>query len=245
MNEMTDDGLVVGEKFSFAGFWKWPLKLITSPASYYQSLAKGGGYGTPILFAYLWLLLVGVVEIIVMNVRPMDGIRPGMVENATAFIVWPIFLLAMGFVGSAVLFVVWHLMGSKENYQTAFRFWAFTMPVVGYLGALLSFVPYLNVLAFLYAVFLVITASLHLHGLPFKRSLIVWLSIAAGTVALVTVSALLSQSMQRRGLTAASAGNFEDFSDDEFTDEEDYEDLASTAPARTPVAPSPAPKTKP
>ena len=107
----------------------------------------------------------------------------------------PFLGVLVGFFIAAVLFVIWHLMGSKNDFQTAFRVWAFISPL-GAVGSVLSLAPYLGVLIVIAGFYLIIVASEEVHGLPKARSWIVW-GILAGFLFLVGLFGVAAAKLSR------------------------------------------------
>ena len=181
----------IGESLTFPALFTWAATLAKSPRAFFKSMAKSGGYLTPVLTLAFWSFASSVVSFLVGFVRPSAAAGPVGLRLA-GVIISPLIGLLVGFILSAVLFVVWHLMGSRENFQAAFRVWSFISPVWA-VGALLGVVPYLSVLNLVAAFLLVILASEEVHGLPKARSWTTWSLIAAGVVLLGFVGFLFQQ----------------------------------------------------
>ena len=139
-------------------------------------MSKDGGYATPILYLAFWTAVSSVITFLGSFIRPSVAMG-GIGLRLTTLVASPFLGIFVGFLIAAVLFVIWHLMGSKNNFQTAFRVWAFISPL-GAVGAVLSLVPYLGVLILVAGFYLIIVASEEVHGLPKARSWIVWGSLA-------------------------------------------------------------------
>jgi len=135
-------------------------------------MAKKGGYGTPILYLAFWTFAASFVGLLVSFVRPSAGGGTAVVR-LSGLIASPFIGVLAGFFFAAILFVIWHLMGSREDFQTAFRVWSFISPLWA-AGAVLGLVPYLSVLVLFASIYVIIVASEEVHGLPRDRSLIVW-----------------------------------------------------------------------
>lgn len=145
-------------------------------------MSKEGGYGKPIVYALLWQYLAGLVGLIISLVRPLPT-QWGVPGKILLFFVSPPLMIGMGFAIAAFFFVIWHLMGSSHNYQTAFRIWALFSPL-----AVLSAVPYLSIVVILFYVFLLVTASVEVHGIRPTKAWTVW-SILLGVLVLLLVGA--------------------------------------------------------
>ncbi len=186
MNDAITETGAVGSRLSWGGLFSWAVRVFKAPGGLFSDLAKTGGYGTPALYALFWLFLSGVVELAVARFRP-PSLRFSIGVETLWLFLGPLLLLAVGFLVSGLFFVIWHLMGSRENYQTAFRCWAVTTPVA-VASAALGVVPFLNLLGFLYGIFLLVVASQRVHGISARRSWTVWGSLGGLVLALLAVS---------------------------------------------------------
>lgn len=136
--------------------------VITDPAGYYQQMPRSGGYLEPVVFVAIMAAILGVISAI----WSLFGATGGVVADGffAALILTPIFAVIGAFIGAAILFVIWKLMGSSENYETAFRCQtsvAAIYPIVG----IVAIIPYVgNILAIAWGAFLMIEASVQVHG---------------------------------------------------------------------------------
>jgi hypothetical protein len=216
--------------------------MVKNPRQFFASLPKSGGFGTPVVYALFWLFLSALVELIVGRFRPQP-IRFGWGIELGWLIAGPFILVGLGFVVSAVFFVIWHLMGSKQNYEAAFRVWAFTTPVA-VAGAVLGIVPFLNTLAFLYGLYLLVVASIEYHGISPAKSWTVWGALAALVLVLVVVSIVSRAALQRSGIQVGpgaglpdgQAGSLQDLAGQiqKQMEEQMKKEGAEPAPAATP-----------
>jgi len=197
VNDQGISGEVAGRGLSLNSLWAWAVRLVTAPKQFFSALAKEGGYATPILYALFWLYVSTVLELIIGRLRT-SPVRLGWTAEIVWLVFGPFILLGMGFLVSAVLFVLWHLMGSKENYATAFRCWAVISPLA-VLGAVLGLVPFLNALAFLYGVFLLIIASMETHKISPKKAWAVFGAIGVAFVILILATANIRSELERQG----------------------------------------------
>ena len=165
-----------GQSLTFSNLFQWAKELFTNPRRFLAAMPKEGGYLTPMLYLAFWSIISNTITFLGSFLRP--SIAAGGIDLRLAALVGSPFLgVLFGFFIAAILFVIWHLMGSKNNFQTAFRVWAFISPL-GAVGAVLSLVPYLGVLILVAGFYLIIVASEEVHGLPKARSWIVWGSLA-------------------------------------------------------------------
>lgn len=150
--------------------------VITTPATYFRSMPTTGGLVEPLIFVVVMALATGVIS----GVLSFIGSPAGLLAFGLAAIIFiPIYATIAAFVGSAVLFGIWKIMGSERDYEASFRcFAAITAiyPVV----ALVSILPYLGgIVAVAWASYLLIEASVAVHGRERKTSQLVFGIIGA------------------------------------------------------------------
>jgi hypothetical protein len=104
--------------------------------------------------------------------------------------------VALGLYAAGHLFVIWHLMGSKENYFTSLQVWCLAAPLV-FVGKLLTLVPYLGFAATIYFFVLLAFASIHLHGLSKVKSWVTWMLLLAAFAAFTGLMSLFGEAVRR------------------------------------------------
>lgn len=139
------------------------LKVITNPVEFYASdMPKSGGFVEPLVF----MVVMAAVTALVMAIAGLIGFGPvGMMAMGfVGVILLPIMVAIFGFIGAAILFVIWKVMGSSENFETAYRCMAFSYAYAP-VAALVSGVPYFGALvSALWPMVLMAIASIHVHG---------------------------------------------------------------------------------
>ena len=190
------------------------IRVIKDPIGFYREMPASGGLLEPIIF----LVVMGVVSGLVNTVIALLGLNVmvGMATGVAAIIIAPIILLILSFIGAAIAFGIWALMGSKQSFETAYRCVAFTtavLPVV----AVISIIPYLgSIVKVLWPFALLAIASIQVHQLKENVSWIVFGVIGC-------LLALSGVSMEHAGRQMMNSG-LQDFSEqmreDEMTPEE-------------------------
>jgi hypothetical protein len=127
------------------------------------------------------MVIMGVISGLIQTLFSIVSLNVagGMAMGIGSIILVPIFAAIFGFVGAAILFVIWKLLGSQESYETAYRCGAYLsvlMPIITVLGL----IPYLGsaVGIALYVTFLVI-ASVEVHNIPSQKAWLVFGIIGA------------------------------------------------------------------
>jgi hypothetical protein len=140
-------------------------------------MPKTGGFVEPLIFMVIMGVISGLIQTLFSIVSL--NVAGGMAMGIGSIILVPIFAAIFGFVGAAILFVIWKLLGSQESYETAYRCGAYLsvlMPIITVLGL----IPYLGsaVGIALYVTFLVI-ASVEVHNIPSQKAWLVFGIIGA------------------------------------------------------------------
>ncbi|HMP89306.1 MAG TPA: YIP1 family protein [Kiritimatiellia bacterium] len=144
------------------------LSVITTPATFFKGMAKGGGIQDPLIF----LVAISVVTALV---RALYMLVSGSFIGAIGvLILTPVMAAIFGFVGAAILYVIWNVMGSRENYETAYRCAAYASAIMP-ITTLISFIPYLGgVAAMAWGFYLIFLASVSVHNIPLPKAKLVW-----------------------------------------------------------------------
>jgi type VI protein secretion system component VasK len=103
-------------------------------------------------------------------------------------IILPIMIGIFGFVGAAILFLIWKLTGSQESYETAYRCGAY-IGVLTPISVLLHLIPFVGAAAsVLLMTFFLVTASVAVHNIPSRKAWLVF-GIIGGLLVFFSVSA--------------------------------------------------------
>lgn len=144
------------------------IKVITNPVGFYQSMPKSGGFTEPLIFMVVLAVASGVISAVLSMVGL--GVRGAMIGGLAAIILVPIMVVIFGFVGAAIVYVIWKLMGSAENYETAYRCVAYSS-AIGPVVTVLGIVPYVGtILSAIWPMALMAFASIHVHRRSEKAS---------------------------------------------------------------------------
>ncbi|MDF1581409.1 MAG: YIP1 family protein [Desulfuromonadales bacterium] len=137
------------------------LAIIIKPAHFFKNMPKTGGFAPPLLFMMIMALLTAVVIAVLGLIGA--GYGSMMIMGFMGIVILPVMVAIFGFVGAAILFVIWKIMGSDESYETAYRCIAYSYAYAP-LAALLSIIPYLGtVVGALWPMALMALASIHVH----------------------------------------------------------------------------------
>jgi len=165
--------------FSLATVIDDAKKVITNPIGFYKEMPTSGGFSDPLIFAVVLAAVTGLVVTVFSVIGLGGGAAMAGAAGLAALILLPIFAVIASFIGAAILFVIWKLMGSDKDYEVAYRCVAYTFAIMPVL-ALVGIIPYLSVIvraAWLFVLFY--AASTEVHKLSASTSKIVFGVLAA------------------------------------------------------------------
>lgn len=178
-----------GKSIDFAAIPQTAVKVLTSPSEFFRQMPKTGGFVEPLVFMIAMGVAAGLLGSILAVLRLQLG--TGMAMGVGSVIIMPIMIAIFGFVGAAILFLIWKLMGSQESYETAYRCGAY-IGVLTPISVLLHLIPYLGGAAsVLLMTFFLVTASIAVHNIPSQKAWLVF-GIIGGLLVLFSVSAELT-----------------------------------------------------
>jgi len=146
------------------------VQVITNPVGFYRSMPKTGGLVEPIIFMIAMGLIAGILRTII----SVLGLAGSSMMGVASIILMPIFVTIFGFVGAAILFVIWKLMGSDESFEVAFRCGSYAA-AISPITSLISLIPYIGgVVGLVWMAYLMVVASTEVHKLQAKTAWIVF-----------------------------------------------------------------------
>ena len=159
-------------------------KIITNPVGFFQSMPKSGGFVEPIIF----MVSMGVVAGIIQALLGIVGLFHTSFFGALSFIIIvPVLATIFGFVGAAILFVIWKIMGSQQSFETAYRCGAYTGGIVP-ISTVLSIIPFIgSLVGLVWMTYLLVVASTEVHNIKAKTAWIVF-GVICALFAMTTIS---------------------------------------------------------
>lgn len=153
--------------------------VITNPVEFFRTMPKTGGFGDPLVFAVVIGVVVGIIQAVIGFVTIQGALR---YASLGAIVMGPIGALIGSFIGAAIIFVIWKIMGSNENYETAYRCTAYSYAIAP-ITVLVGLIPYVgSLVGLVWGLYLIVTASVEVHKIPAKKAWMVF-----GTIAVVIV----------------------------------------------------------
>jgi hypothetical protein len=169
------------KEINFAAMPQTAVNVVAKPAEFFQNMSKTGGFLEPLVFVIFMGVITGVVQVM-LNFAGLGYSAPhenSMMAGLSFIIFMPVAAAISSFIGAAFLFVIWKIMGSSENYETAYRCGAYLMalaPITTVIGA----IPYAGgVLSMALYVYYLVMASVYVHDLPAQKAWIVFGIIGA------------------------------------------------------------------
>ena len=163
------------KNIDFAAMPQTAINVVTNPSGFFQGMPKTGGFLEPLVFAVIMGVVVGIIQAILGFVGlGAAGYGGGGMSGFGMILFMPIAAAIGSFIGAAILFVIWKLMGSQENYETAYRCGAYLM-ALSPITTILSVVPYAGgLVSMAIFTFYIVTASVHVHNLPSQKAWLVF-----------------------------------------------------------------------
>jgi hypothetical protein len=162
------------------------LKVLMSPAAFFREMPRSGGYVEPLAF----MVAMGVISGLLQSALSFLGLqfKASVGMALSSIVVFPVMIAVVGFIAAAVLFGIWKLMGSEEDYQTSYRCVAY-VSALGPIMTVLNVIPYLgSAVGMGIACFYYVAASVEVHGIPARKAWTVF-GIIAAVLIVMSISA--------------------------------------------------------
>ncbi|MBF0607298.1 MAG: YIP1 family protein [Magnetococcales bacterium] len=148
------------------------IRVLTTPADFFSTMPKKGGYMGPLVFMIAMGVSGGLLKaaISILGFNILEGI--GKAVAAILFV--PVTVTLFGFLAAMALFIIWKILGSRQSYETSYR-------CVAYMSALMPVMVVINGFPFpgglvsvtLLVIFIVIAGE-KVHSIPPTRTRIVF-----------------------------------------------------------------------
>jgi len=171
------------------------IKVLTSPQTFFKEMSKTGGYVQPLIF----MIVMGVIGGLIQSLFSIIGLKvaTGLAMGVASIILVPVVTGIFGFVGAAILYLIWRLMGSQEEYETAYRCAAY-VSVLTPITCLLGIVPYIGgAVGIALAMYFTIIATIEVHQIPSQKAWLVFGIIGAVLILLTITGEISSRRMMR------------------------------------------------
>lgn len=173
---------------NFVSTWK---NVVLSPENFFKNMPTQGGYEEPLKFAVVNLLIYGVIAGI--SALLLAGLMIPFAPAAPAFAGAAALLYIIGipvlgiiglFIGGVILLVCFKIMGGTGSYEGTVR-------ILSYVSALdaIAWIPLVNILAFLYGIYLTIVGGKYVHNLTMGKSAI---AVLIPIIVLIIIAIILA-----------------------------------------------------
>jgi hypothetical protein len=184
------------EGFDINDIIKKVKSILTQPAVFFKEMPKTGGYVEPLIFVGTMGLAAGVVMAILNLIQSVIGTGMGIGASIAILIVVPVMWVIFSFIGAGILFVIWKLMGSTEDYETAYKCTAY-ISVLAVIGTIVDLIPYIGFLVMLGAqTYYLVLASVNVHNIEAKKAWLVF-GIIAAILAIIGISGQMAASKMK------------------------------------------------
>ena len=158
---------------NFAAMPQMAVRIVTAPAEFFREMPKTGGFLKPLVFAGV----MGLAASILQAIWSLQGFgyggqaQSGLASIFLSIIYMPVIFAISSFIGAAIVFYIWKLMGSTENYEVSYRCMAYLMALAPII-AIIKVVPYAGIISsFAIVTFYIVIASTEVHGIPVRKAL--------------------------------------------------------------------------
>lgn len=167
------------------------IQVITDPMGFYRYMQRGGGYVEPLLFMVIMGLISGLLQTL-LGVFGL-GVSGTLFVVGASIVLVPILVAIFGFVGAAVVFVIWKLLGSQQSFECAYRCVAYS-GAISPVTTVLNVIPYIGpVIGIAWMTFLMVVASVEVHDVAPKMAWAVF-----GILSVLLILGSLSSQMTAR-----------------------------------------------
>ncbi len=197
------------KRIDFSTIPQTTLRILTQPALFFREMPKTGGFVEPLVFMVAMGVVSGIIGGLLTALFSILGLHfgAGMVTGFIAIILMPIYFAigsaVFGFVSAAILFIIWKIMGSNEEYETAYRCNAYISAVLP-VTTVLALIPYVGgAIGILIGIYYLVHASIETHGIPSRKAWLVF-GIIAAVLVIFQISAQIAARRASHNLEKAT-----------------------------------------
>ena len=101
-------------KIDFGEIPQKALKILTKPVNFFKTMPKVGGFLEPVIFVLVVSIVTGILHCLI-NIAGLSYIDRGILESLGLIIFVPVAMIIASFIGAAIMFVIWKLLGSRKT----------------------------------------------------------------------------------------------------------------------------------
>lgn len=200
---------MAAKSLDFAAIPRTALRVITSPVPFFKDMPKSGGFAGPLLFMVVMAVIAGVVSGLlhaltnVLGLRLYTGVAMGYMSIILMPLLAAIWSAIFGFIAAGVLYFVWKLLDSQEDFEAAYRCTAYLAAILP-ITTILGIIPYCGgAISLVVMLYYLVTASVAVHGVPARKAWLVFGLIAA-FLAVLSISAQITAGRFERNMEQAA-----------------------------------------
>ena len=142
------------------------IKVTTKPILFYREMENHGGFTAAVIF----IIVMAIVTSLTISLFSLFGanLQSSLAAGYPAAVIIPMALILKSFIGSAILFGTWRLLGSQASFSMAFRCLAYASAIAPITLAL-SLIPYIGIIIeIVWPVYLIYIASIEVLSRSLK-----------------------------------------------------------------------------
>lgn len=168
--------------------WK---EVIQRPSEFYRKMPTTGGYNDPLTFAALSYLIYGLLSGIfgrgmMGDMYGYGGVREfGFSTAIMTAIMAPIVGIISIFIGAAIFYVIYRVLGGSGTYEGTVRFISYATAIMA-----VSWIPLIGWIFGLYGIYLYIVGGMFVHDVSMVKSAIAVLLPTVVIILLAVIAAM-------------------------------------------------------
>jgi hypothetical protein len=172
--------------------WK---EVIQRPTDFYRKMPTSGGYADPLTFAAFSYIIYGLLVSLfsrgmIENMYSGVGVHGfGFFTTIMIVILIPIMGIISLFIGAAILYIIYKLLGGTGTYEGTVRFMSYATAV-----QVLSWIPLVGFIVGLYGIYLYIVGGMYVHNVSMGKSAIAILLPVILVFLLIVIAAVMLSS---------------------------------------------------
>ncbi len=150
--------------------WK---EVILRPSDFYRRMPTTGGYADPLTFAAISYVIYGLLIALLsrgMSMGSMYGMYGRELSLSMVIgivIVAPIVGIISIFIGAAIFYIIYRVLGGTGSYEGTLRFISYATAVM-----IFSWIPVIGFIAWIYGMYLYIVGGAFVHNVSMGKSAI-------------------------------------------------------------------------
>jgi hypothetical protein len=122
------------KEINYAAMPQMAVRIVTAPAEFFREMPKTGGFLEPLVFSGVMGLAASIIQAIwsLLGFGYGGQAQSGLASIFLSIIYMPVIFAISSFIGAAIVFYIWKLMRSTENYEVSYRCMAYLMALAAH-----------------------------------------------------------------------------------------------------------------